>query len=87
VGKKLKNTKETKMKCQVCGSNMKAVTTDLPFKANNSTIVIMKALPVYKCENCSEFLLEDNVMVTVENIIGNVDASSELEVIKYAAAA
>ena len=75
------------MKCQVCGSNMKAVTTDLPFKANDSTIVIMKALPVYQCENCSEYLLEDNVMVNVEKIIGNVDVSSELEVIKYAVAA
>ena len=75
------------MKCQVCGSNMKAVTTDLPFKANDSTIVIMKALPAYQCENCSEYLLEDNVMVSVEKIIGNVDVSSELEVIKYAAAA
>lgn len=75
------------MKCQVCGANMKAVTTDLPFKAKNSTIIIMKALPVFQCENCSEYLLEDNVMATVEKIIGNVDASSELEVIKYAAAA
>ena len=75
------------MKCQVCGSNMQAKITDLPFKANDSTIVIMKALPVYQCENCSEYLLEDKVMVTVEKIIGNTNASSELEVIKYAAAA
>jgi len=76
-----------KMKCQVCGSNMVAVITDLPFKVDNSAIVIMKALPVYQCENCSEYLLEDSVMVAVENIIGNVDASSELEVINYAVAA
>jgi hypothetical protein len=50
------------MKCQVYGSNMHATITDLLFKANNSTIVIMKALQVYQCENCSEYLLEDNVM-------------------------
>ena len=75
------------MKCQVCGSNMQAVNTDLPFKVNNSTIVIMKALPVYQCENCSEYLLDDNVLVTVEKIIENVDTASELEVIKYDAAA
>jgi YgiT-type zinc finger domain-containing protein len=79
--------KEAKMKCQVCGSKMKATITDLPFKANNSTIVIMKSLPVYQCENCSEYLLDDKVMVKVENIIGNVDAASELEVIKYAVGA
>ncbi len=75
------------MKCQVCGSKMQAIITDLPFKANNSTIVIMKALPVYQCENCSEYLLDDNVLATVEKIIENVDAASELEVIKYGAAA
>ena len=75
------------MKCQVCGSNMQTINTDLPFKANNSTIVILKALPVYQCENCSEYLLKDNVMATVENIIKNVDAASELEVIRYDAAA
>ena len=73
------------MKCQVCGSKMQAITTDLPFKANNSTIVIMKALPVYQCVNCSEYLLDDNVLVKVEKIIENVDDASELEVIKYAA--
>jgi len=73
------------MKCQVCGSKMQAIITDLPFKANDSTIVIMKALPVYQCENCSEYLLEDNVLRAVEKIIKNVGAASELEVIKYAA--
>ena len=73
------------MKCQVCGSKMQAINTDLPFKVNNSTIVIMKALPVYQCENCSEYLLDDSVLVTVEKIIENVDDASELEVIKYAA--
>ena len=73
------------MKCQVCGSKMQAIITDLPFKANNSTIVIMKALPVYQCENCSEYLLEYTVLREVEKIIKNVGAASELEVIKYAA--
>lgn len=75
------------MKCQVCGSNMQKIKTDLPFKANISTIVIMKALPVYQCENCSEYLIKDDVMVKVENILENVDAASELEVIKYDTAA
>ena len=73
------------MKCHVCGSQMQSITTNLPFKANESTIVIMKDLPVYQCENCSEYQLEDSVMKHVEKIIQNVDSAAELEVIKYAA--
>ncbi|MBC8392837.1 MAG: type II toxin-antitoxin system MqsA family antitoxin [Deltaproteobacteria bacterium] len=73
------------MKCHVCGSRMQSITTNLPFKANESTIVIMKDLPVYQCENCSEYLLEDPVLKHVEKIIENVDSAAELEVIKYAA--
>ncbi len=73
------------MKCHVCGSKMQSITTNLPFKANESTIVIMKDLPVYQCENCSEYLLEDPVLKHIEKIIQNVDSAAELEVIKYAA--
>jgi len=73
------------MKCHVCGSKLKATQTDLPFKANETTIVIIKNLPLYQCENCSEYLLDDSVMKGVEEIIENVDSAAELEVIKYAA--
>lgn len=73
------------MKCQVCGSKMVVVVTDLPFKVNDKTIVIMKNLPVLQCGNCSEYLLEDRVMAEVEKIIDNVGVSSELEIIRYAA--
>jgi YgiT-type zinc finger domain-containing protein len=73
------------MKCQICGSRMQELITDIPFKANQSTIVIMKDLPVYQCENCSEHLLDDPVLKRVEKIIKNVDSAAELEVIKYAA--
>ncbi|MEE8480250.1 MAG: YgiT-type zinc finger protein [Desulfobacterales bacterium] len=73
------------MKCHVCGSKMQSATTNLPFKANESTIVIMKDLPVCQCENCNEYLLEDPVLKHVEKIIQNVDSAAELEVIKYAA--
>ena len=73
------------MKCHVCGAKMQSITTNLPFKANESTIVIMKDLPVYQCENCSEYLLKDSVLKHVEKIIQNVDSAAELEVIKYAA--
>ncbi len=73
------------MKCHVCGSRMQPTVTTLPFKANLSTIVIMKELPVHQCDNCSEYLLDDPVLDRVEAIIENVDSAAELEIIKYAA--
>lgn len=73
------------MKCHVCGSKLKPITTDLPFKANENSILIMKNLPLYQCKSCSEYLLEDSVLKRVEEIIQNVDSAAELEVIKYAA--
>ena len=73
------------MKCHVCGSNMDSLTTDLPFKVSETTIVIVKGLPVLQCNNCSEYLLEDSVLKQVEIILDNVDTSAELEVINYAA--
>ena len=73
------------MKCHVCGSKMKPVVTDLPFKVHNNTIVVLKNLPVLQCEGCTEYLLDDPVMQRVEKIIAKVDIVAELEVIKYAA--
>jgi YgiT-type zinc finger domain-containing protein len=85
MGRRFEDKEAINMKCHVCGSKMQKVTTDIPFKANQSTIVIMKDLPVYECENCSEHLLDDPVLKRVEKIIKNVDTAAELEVIKYAA--
>jgi hypothetical protein len=45
----------------------------------------MKDLPVYQCGNCGEYLLEDSVLERVEEILQNIDAAAELEIIKYAA--
>ena len=73
------------MKCHVCGSNMNPLTTDLPFKVSETTIVIVKGMPVLQCSNCSEYLLEDPVLKQVEIILDNVDTAAELEVITYAA--
>jgi len=73
------------MKCHVCGSKMQQTVTTLPFKANPSTIVIMKELPVHQCDNCSEYLLDDPVLARVEAIAENVDSAAELEIIRYAA--
>jgi len=73
------------MKCHVCGSKMHSIITALPFKVNQSAIIIMKDLPVYKCENCMEYLMDDPVLDRVEQIMKNVDSAAELEIIKFAA--
>jgi YgiT-type zinc finger domain-containing protein len=73
------------MKCHVCGSNMKSMVTNLPFKINETTIVILKDLPVLQCNNCNEYLLDDPVMKRVDEILEKVDTAAELEVIRYAA--
>ncbi|MFQ5752221.1 MAG: YgiT-type zinc finger protein [bacterium] len=73
------------MKCTVCGGGLKSTKTDLPFKVSNSTIVILKKLPVNQCGNCLEFLIEDRIMERVEEILSQVDRHAELEIVRYAA--
>lgn len=73
------------MRCRVCGGHMQKATTDLPFKLSDHSIVVIKGLPVLLCENCTEYMLEDQVMATVDQILDGVNDPSELRVIKYAA--
>jgi YgiT-type zinc finger domain-containing protein len=73
------------MKCRVCGGMMGFVTTNLPFKIRENTIVILRELPVLQCGNCGEYLLDDPVMKRVEEILEKVDTSAELEIVRYAA--
>ena len=73
------------MKCHLCGAEMHAMKTDLPFKVNERTIVIIKALPVIQCGNCHEYLIDDAVMQKVENILDKAGQEAELEVVSYAA--
>jgi YgiT-type zinc finger domain-containing protein len=73
------------LRCHVCGSTLVPVVTDLPFKLSETTIVIVKALPVLQCEGCSEYALEDQVMERVDAILERADPSVELEIIRYAA--
>jgi len=73
------------MKCYVCGSKLKSLITDLPFKVSEKNIVILKGLPVWQCDNCREYLLDDAVMQRVEEILQKADGAAELEVIRYAA--
>ncbi len=73
------------MKCHVCGSKMQSINTDLPFKVNDATIIIMKDLPVIQCDGCSEYLLDDPVLKRVDAIIENAETEAELKIIRYAA--
>ena len=73
------------MKCHVCGSEMSPIVTNLPFKINESTIVILKDLPIYQCDSCSEYLLDDSVLKRLDEIFETVNTEAELEIIRYAA--
>ena len=64
---------------------MRSVTTDLPFKTTEQTIVILKGLPVIQCENCAQYLMEDAVLGRVDEILVTIDGTAELEIIRYAA--
>jgi YgiT-type zinc finger domain-containing protein len=59
--------------------------TDLPFKVGDSSIVVLKSLPVLQCTQCGETELEHATIVKVEELLARVDRSSELEVIRFAA--
>ena len=64
---------------------MEAILTDLPFKVSDTTIVILRNLPVLQCGSCGEYLFEDRVFAEIEEILSRVDSSAELEVIRYVA--
>jgi len=73
------------MRCTVCGSELAATQTDLPLKLRETSIVILKNLPVLQCRNCPEYLIEDEVLNCVDQILGGVDTGTEVEIIRYAA--
>jgi len=73
------------MKCRVCGGLMEHQVSDLPFKIGDSSIVVVKALPVMQCRQCGEIEMEDETMRRVDQVLAKVDASSELEVVRFAA--
>ena len=73
------------MKCTVCGGALTAASTDLPFKVSDTSIVIVKSLPVLECGNCPEYLLADEVMGRVDEILARVDNAAELEIVRFAA--
>ena len=64
---------------------MESRITDLPFKIGDSSIVILRSLSVLQCRQCGETELEHATMSRVDHLLASVDASAELEVIRYAA--
>jgi len=73
------------MKCGVCGGELRTATTDLPFKVNENTIVIVKDLPVFQCANCPEYLIDDEILRWVDEVLAKVEGETELEIVRYAA--
>ncbi len=51
---------------------MTAITSDLPLKTTDHTVVILKSLPVLQCGNCTEYLIEDAVLRRVDEILAAV---------------
>jgi len=73
------------MSCRMCGGLLESRVTDLPFKIGDTSIVILRSLPVLQCRQCGETELEQPTMRRVEEVLAGVDESSELEVIRFAA--
>ncbi|MGO4885347.1 MAG: type II toxin-antitoxin system MqsA family antitoxin [Bryobacteraceae bacterium] len=73
------------MRCRVCGGLLEPRVTDLPFKIGDSSIVILKSLPVLQCDQCGDTELEQTTVSRVDQILAAVNGSAELEVIRYAA--
>ena len=73
------------MRCRVCGGLLESRVTDLPFKTGDSSIVILRSLPVLQCRQCGDTELEQITMSRVDQFLAAVDESAELKVIRYAA--
>ncbi len=72
------------MNCYNCGGKLEKVITDLPFKISHRSIIIIKKLPVLQCQNCNEYLIEDQIMEKVDNVLSKIDSTAELEIFRYA---
>ncbi len=73
------------MRCHCCGGTMREARSDMPFKLAPTRIVIIKDLPVLQCGECGEHAFTDAVMAKIEEALAKVDASAELEIVKFAA--
>lgn len=76
---------EDQVRCRICGGLLESRVTDVPFKIGDSSIVILRSLPVLQCRQCGDTELEQATMSRVDQLLAAVDGSAELEVIRYAA--
>jgi len=73
------------MRCRTCVGLLEPRVTDLPFKIGDSSIVILRSLPVLQCRQCGDTELEQATMSRVDELLASVNGSAELQVIRYAA--
>jgi YgiT-type zinc finger domain-containing protein len=73
------------MKCHVCGTQMKPVVADLPFRVDRSVMIILRELPLLECGGCSAYALQDIVIERVHEMIQSLTSPAHLDVIRYAA--
>ncbi len=70
------------MRCRVCGGRLEARVTDMPFRIGDTAIVIVRSLPVFQCGQCGDTELDSTAMARVDNLLAQVDRSSEPEVVR-----
>ena len=54
------------MTCYSCGGDFEKIITDLPFKIRNSSIVIIRRLPVLQCKNFNEYVNDPKTKAACE---------------------
>jgi YgiT-type zinc finger domain-containing protein len=77
--------KEEAMICQNCGAKLENIITNLPFKIRDNSIVILKGLPLFQCQNCNEYFIEDHIMEKIDLIFSKIDSAAELEILNFVA--
>jgi YgiT-type zinc finger domain-containing protein len=73
------------MKCHLCGTQMKPVVADLPFRVNRSVMIIIRELPLLECGECSAYALQDVVMERVHAMVQGLTPPSHLDGVRYTA--
>jgi len=78
------NMEVNAMKCHVCGTSMTRGLSDLPFRVNQSVIIILRDLPLMECTECDAYAFEEKVMERVHEIVERLDSPSHLDAVLYA---
>ena len=73
------------MKCHVCGAVMQEMKTDLPFKINERSIIVVRDVPVIQCSGCREYMLSDEVMERLDELLAGVNSNADLEIVRFVA--